>query len=43
MENLRALDFSENIRSSRVFDADSRDTAIVGLPQLGDGVDTKGP
>jgi hypothetical protein len=26
MENLGALDFSENIQSSRVFYADSRDT-----------------
>ena len=33
----------ENIKSSRVFYADSRDTAIVGLPQLGGGVDTKRP
>ena len=33
MENLGSLDFSENIKSSRVFYADSRDTAIVGLPQ----------
>ena len=31
MENLGALDFSENIQSSRVFYADSNDTAIVGL------------
>jgi hypothetical protein len=43
MENLGALDFSENIQSSRVFYADSRDTAIVGLPQHGGGVDTKRP
>jgi hypothetical protein len=43
MENLGSLDFSENIKSSRVFYADSRDTAIVGLPQLGGGVDTKRP
>jgi hypothetical protein len=43
MENLGALDFSENIQSGRVFYADSCDTAIVGLPQLGGGVDTKRP
>ena len=43
MENLGALDFSENIQSSRVFYADSRDTWIVGLPQLRRGVDTKRP
>ena len=43
MENLGALDFSENIQSYRVFYADSRDTAIVGLTQLGGAVDTKRP
>jgi hypothetical protein len=43
MENSEALDFSENIQSSRVFYADSCDTAIVGIPQLGGGVDTIRP
>jgi hypothetical protein len=41
MENSGSLDLSENIQSGRVFYADSLDTAIVGLPKLVGGVDTK--
>ena len=32
MENSWALDFTENIQSGRIFDADSLDTVIIGLP-----------
>ena len=32
MENSGALDSSENIQSGRVFDADSLETVIIGLP-----------
>ena len=38
----RGSRFFQNMELGRVFYADSGDTKIVGLPQFGGGVDTKG-
>mgnify|MGYP003333610307 CR=1 FL=1 len=43
MENSGALDLSGNLQSGRVFCTDSGDSRIIGLSQLGGGVDIKKP